>query len=79
MNTWGKHSNVCVWGGGGRDVQHTDVLFGGVLYISVCIICRDVLDSAGDVYLGGGGGGYSMVVRYMVNALLVQNPRLKVI
>ena len=56
-------------------MQHTDVLFGGVLYISVCIICRDVPDSAGDVYLGG--GGYSIVVRYMVNALLVQNSRLK--
>ena len=24
-------------GGGGRDVQHMDVLFGGVLYVGVCI------------------------------------------
>ena len=40
VNTWGNHSvdNVCVCVcGGGGDVQHTDVLFGGVLYIGVCI------------------------------------------
>ena len=55
LNTWGNHSvdNVCVWGeGGGRRYA----AYGYTVWrcpVYRCLhLCRDILDSAGDVYLG---------------------------